>query len=175
MKKTFLICLAVLFVFGCGFSPLYIDNTDESSWKFSGSNSIQTEMSQIKVEYISERFGQQIRNVLLDALTPKGVPQKPKYRLYVEQVSKDTFQQALRKDITATRERVRYKVKYRLLDSNGNDLLDGNSIAYVSYDILSNPYSTTMARKKTEANAAEIIANDIVLRLGAYFHTKYNK
>ena len=46
----------------------------------------------------------------------------------------------------------------------------------MSYDILANPYSTTMAQKKTEENAAKIIANDIALRLGAYFHKEmYNK
>ena len=81
----------------------------------------------------------------------------------------------MRKDITATRERVRYAVQYRL-EAGGKKLLSGNSVSFVSYDILANPYSTTMAQKKTEENAAKIIANDIALRLGAYFHKEmYNK
>ena len=46
---------------------------------------------------------------------------------------------------------------------------------YVSYDILANPYSTTMAQKKTETDAAKIIADDIALRLGAYFHSQQSK
>ncbi len=50
-------------------------------------------------------------------------------------------------------------------------VLSGDSIAYVSYDILANPYSTTMAQKKGDEDAAKIIANDIALRLGAYFHS----
>ena len=55
---------------------------------------------------------------------------------------------------------------------NNEECLKGDSVAYVSYDIMANPYSTTMAQKKTEADAAKIIANDIALRLGAYFHSQ---
>ncbi len=51
----------------------------------------------------------------------------------------------------------------------------GDSIAYVSYDILANPYSTTFAKKKTQTDAAKIIANDITLRIGAYFHARFKK
>ena len=86
----------------------------------------------------------------------------------------DKMQQALRKDITATRERVKYEVSYRLVEGD-TEVVKGESIAFVSYDILANPYSTTTAKKKTEENAAKIVANDIALRLGAYFHAYFKK
>ena len=54
-------------------------------------------------------------------------------------------------------------------------LFTGDCVAYVSYDILANPYSTTMAQKKGDENAAKIIANDIALRIGAYFHSTLTK
>ena len=50
-------------------------------------------------------------------------------------------------------------------------MLSGDSVAYSSYDILANPYSTTMAKKKGDQDAVMTIANDISLRLGAYFHS----
>lgn len=173
MKKIAGVVLGLLLLASCGFEPLYVKKQNNNLWYFSGDfdTSISKEMAQVKVEAISDRFGQQIRNQLLDLLTPLGVPRKPRYRLYVEPQKKDVIQQALRRDITATRERVRYAVNYRLVDEADNkDLVTGNSVTFVSYDILANPYSTTMAQKKTEEDAAKIIANDVALRLGAYFH-----
>jgi len=174
-KKVILSLAAVFIVSACGFEPLYVQKENHDGWYFGGKfdTSITQEMAEIKIQPIEGRFGQQIRNHLLDLLTPKGVPQNPKYRLYAELTSKTITQQALRRDITATSERVTYRVNYKL-EEGKEVLVDGNSVAYVSYDLLANPYSTTMAQKKTEADAAKIIANDIALRLGAYFHMKYS-
>ncbi len=170
-----LLCLS-LGVGACGFEPLYVQRDKTGSWYFGGKTdvSITAEMAQIKVSPIEDRFGQMLRNNLLDLLTPKGVPQSPKYVLKTKLVSKEVVQQAMRRDITATNERVTYRVAYQLFEDN-EQILTGDSVAYVSYDILANPYSTTMAQKKTEADAAKIIANDIALRLGAYFHSLQNK
>ena len=174
--KKFCILICFLFVVACGFEPLYVQRKNNGLWYFGGDFdvSITSELAKIKVEPIADRFGQQVRNQLLDVLTPLGQPDKPKYLLYVYLRAKDIDQQAMRRDITATRERVRYVVEYSL-DSSTETLLKGDSIAFVSYDILANPYSTTMAQKKTEADAAKIIANDIAMRLGAYFHSIYTK
>ncbi len=171
MKKTLIGLLAVLGLSACGFEPLYVQRDTQSSWYFGGKTdtSITAEMSQIKVETIADRFGQQLRNDLLDLITPRGVPKNPQYRLKVKLVDRQVVQQAMRRDITATSERVTYRVSYELLKES-DTLVKGDSIAYVSYDIMANPYSTTMAQKKTETDAAKIIANDIALRLGAYFH-----
>ncbi len=142
-------------------------------WYYGGDfdTSISQEMSQVSIEPISQRFGQIMRNELIDLLTPKGTPKNPKYRLFVSLAQKRISDQALRSDITATRKMVRYKVRYFMTEGT-EQVLKGDSIAYVSYDILANPYSTTTAQKKGDEDAAKIIANDIALRLGAYFHSK---
>lgn len=141
-------------------------------WYYGGDfdTSISQEMAQVSIEPISQRFGQVMRNELLDLLTPKGAPKQPKYRLYVNLSNKSVSDQALRSDITATRKMVKYRVRYYMVEGT-EKVLSGDSIAYVSYDILANPYSTTMAQKKGDEDAAKIIANDIALRLGAYFHS----
>ena len=90
-------------------------------------------------------------------------------------IQKQEIDQALRNDITATRKKVIYKVFYELRNREHQKLLNGNSVAYLGYDILRDPYSTTFAQKKNEKNAAKIIANDISLRLGAYFHSLQTK
>ena len=176
MRKLFLVFAVLFLVQSCGFEPLYVQREKTSGWYFGGkfNTSISEEMAKIKISPIADRFGQQMRNQLLDLLTPRGVPQKPQYRLDVRVVNRQVIQQAMRQDITATSERVDYKMQYELWE--GTELkLQSDSFAFVSYDIMANPYSTTMAQKKTESDAAKIIANDIVLRLGAYFHQKLGK
>ena len=172
--KNMALLALMLFISGCGFEPLYVEKKSNTEWYYDNDfdTGIKEEMAQVKVELIQDRIGQLIRNDLLDKLTPKGVPQSPKYYLKVTNVNKTEIDQALRNDITATRKKVIYKVNYILQNSEHEQILSGNSVAYLGYDILRDPYSTTFAQKKNEKNAAKIIANDISLRLGAYFHSK---
>lgn len=174
MKKWVMLGVFYLLT-ACGFQPLYVQKTG-GSWYYDAQfdTSITEEMSQVKISLIKDRFGQILRNDLLDLLTPKGAPKNAKYVLNIELEDRVVVQQAMRNDVTATSERVEYRVKYSLTKEN-YDLVSGNSIAFVSYDILANPYSTTMAQKKAESDAANIIANDIALRLGAFFHTILSK
>ena len=171
MHKIYIL-LPLLLIAACGFEPLYVEKKHDNLWYFDGEfdTSISQEMAKVKVEPISDRFGQLLRNNLIDLLSPKGQPQKPKYRLFVKLEGKTETNQALRSDITATRKMVKYHVTYYMM-SGTERLLDGNSVAYSSYDILANPYSTTMAKKKGDQDAVTTIANDISLRLGAYFHS----
>lgn len=176
MKKICLFLALLSFVTACGFKPLYVQkSSNEDKWYFDGEfdNYIADQMAQIKIIAHGERLGQQIKAELLDLLTPNGVPEKPKYYLYVTPVSEHEYDQALRRDITASRKRIDYKVNYYMLE-NSKNVLKGNTVSYVSYDILDNPYSTVVARKKVQADAAKIMANDIALRLGAFFNAKAN-
>ncbi len=176
MKFLSLITVFVLLC-ACGFEPLYVQRTTKDSKWFFGDefdSSITNEMAKVKIEPIADRFGQLIKNQLLDSITPLGQPENPKYKLFVKVLPKEVSQQALRDDITATRERIKYTVDY-WMEAQNEVLLNGSSFAFTSYDILSNPYSTTMSGKKAEKEAASIIANDILLRLGAYFHSHLTK
>lgn len=176
LKKN--IFVFVLMLAACGFEPLYVERHSDERWYYKGNfdASIANEMAQIKVEPAGERVGQLVRNELLDNLTPKGIPDRPKYRLNIEHIVKDTSKQAMRDDITATRERVEYKLNYILTDvSNGETLVRGDSLALLGYDIMANPYSTTFSQKKIEEDAAKIMADDVSLRIGAYFHAVLTK
>lgn len=165
-------------VTACGFEPLYVEKTSGSDLWYYNNNyntDIVQEMAQIKVEAVTDRIGQMIKNELIDAFTPKGVPQDAKYFLKMSSISENIVQQALRDDITATREKVRYSVNYSLWSKEQGQLVSGNSWIYLSYDLLDNPYSTTMDKKKVEKDGAKIIANEISLRIGAYFHSMKTK
>ena len=172
------ILMLVFTLAACGFEPLYVERHSDEKWYYKGEfdTSITDEISEIKVEPVADRIGQLIRNELLDNFTPKGVPDHPKYRLKVENIVKSTTKQAMRDDITATRERVEYRLEYALYDaSTGQQLVKGNTLALLGYDIMANPYSTTFSKKKIEKDAAKVMANDISLRIGAYFHSILTK
>ena len=176
-RNLALLAALSIFISGCGFEPLYVEKKTDSDWYYDSEfdTGIKEEMASVKVELIRDRIGQLIRNDLLDKLTPKGTPKSPKYYLKVTKIDKQEIDQALRNDITATRKKVIYKVSYVLQDRAHKQLINGTSTAYLGYDILRDPYSTTFAQKKNEKNAAKIIANDISLRLGAYFHSLQTK
>lgn len=163
----------ILGLAACGFQPLYVERHSDQKWYYKGEfdTSISQEIAQIKVEPAGDRIGQLVRGELLDSLTPKGVPDKPKYRLKIDNIEKSLTKQAMRDDITATRERIEYKLNYTMYDvSTGEKLLKGDTLALLGYDIMANPYSTTFSAKKAEKDAAKIMADDISLRIGAYFH-----
>jgi hypothetical protein len=173
MKNT-----AVLFLIStlcsCGFEPLYVEKTSGNDlWYYNNEYDadIVREMAQIKIETVTDRIGQLIKNELMDTFNPYGTPKCAKYFLKLKPVNKTTTQQALRDDITATREKVKYSVKYELWSEEKGNLVSGNSWVFLSYDLLDNPYSTSMDKKKIEKDGAKIIANDISLRIGAYFHS----
>jgi len=168
-KLKYLIgCLIAAFCLSsCGFTPLY-SNNDNS---FNNEN-VKAELAQIKIKHIADRFGQQIRNQLLDNLTPYGKSRDEKYVLSVHMESEpQIIEQALREDVTATRETMKISMLYTL--KQGDEiLLEGDSIAFTSYNILSNPYSTIVSKEDAYKQAAKIIANDISLRLAAYFYSR---
>lgn len=173
MKKV-LILVLVSFIAACGFEPLYVEKKTEKKWYFGNEFdvTINDQMEKIRIESIDGRFGQKLRNKLIDLISPEGAGSDYEYKLYTIPDEVSIERQALRKDITATRERAKYKVVYYMTDRTGKELVRSDSVAFVSYDIMSNPYSTTMAQKKAESDAANIISNDMVLRIGAYFHAQ---
>lgn len=178
MKKSCLYVVGlVLLISACGFKPLYVQKTSsEDKWYFDGDfdNYVADQMAQIKIIVSGERLGQLIKTDLLDLLTPRGVPENPKYFLYVNPLKETEYDQALRSDITATRKRIDYKVEYYLME-NSERVMRGNTVSFVSYDILDNPYAMVTSRKKVQRDAAKIMANDIALRLGAFFNAKANE
>lgn len=133
------------------------------------------EMAQIRVESVSDRIGQLVKNELMDIFNPMGTPKCAKYFLKIAPVGSHTVQQALRDDITATREKVEYRLSYSLWSKESGQLVSGESSIFLSYDLLDNPYSTTMDKKKIEKDGAKILANDVSLRIGAYFHSVKTK
>jgi hypothetical protein len=177
-KKIFTAAFLICGLSACGFEPLYVEKTGgDDLWYYNNQYDadIVKQMAQIKINAAGGRMGQLIKNELIDMFNPYGAPKNSEYFLKIHAPVSQTVQQALRDDITATREKVTYTVNYELWSNTKGKLISGDSSTILSYDLLDNPYTTTMDKKKIEKDGAKIIANDIALRIGAYFHSVNTK
>ena len=164
--KAAIVCLGLLQVTACGFRPLFVgQETDDA---VSGQQLIQ-EMASVFIDEIPDRIGQILRRSLVDRLTPKGEPENPHYRLFVNISSISTSEQAVRKDNLATRYLMTISVSYKLYSYPENELLVSDSFTGRSgYDVQRSPYATDVAEKAVKERLVKIIGDDIALRLAAF-------
>ncbi len=165
--KILVLTLFVISLTGCGYSSLY-HKEQTKGYGMTYSLNVVDQLKQIKVLHIGERVGQILRNRLLDNLSPLGETTEPKYYLSVSVPAPSIRDQVLEQDTTATRKTARYNASYNLKQGD-NIIVNGKSRIEVSYNVLKNPYSTLISQKDAERRAAKILADDITLRLAAYF------
>src|SRR5690606_38257871 len=120
-------------------------------------------------EPLRDRVGQQMHNFLRDRLNPHGQPVSPSYRLRVE-LAETRTNLGVRRDETATRANLRMDANFALLNYDSDTpLLTGRSSSTTSYDILRNPFATTVSEEDARDRALREVADDIETRLAVYF------
>jgi len=156
-----MVTVAGLPLAACGFEPLYgpgINNAEVSS-----------ELASVRVDPLRDRTGQQMHNFLRDRLNPRGQPVSPSYRLQVD-LTETLSELGVRRDETATRANLRMIADFVLLQADGqSELLRGRSSSTTSYDILTNPFATTVSEDSARERALREVADDIQTRLALYF------
>lgn len=161
LRHTALV-LTICLLAACGFRPMYGDH---------GSTSVATEFSQIKVELIADRAGQQLHNFLLDRLNPDGQPQQPDYRLGVT-LSESISKIATRRTGFSTRANLSVTANYALRDSTTDlPVVTGKARVISSYNILDADaeFSNLTSEQNARTRALESIADQIQTRLGTHF------
>ena len=153
---------ALLFLLSaCGFQPLYAERGPEEP-------GVSQELASIRVLPISNRSGQQLYNMLVDRLTPYGRPGDPEYLLTVRLATK-TERLAFRTDETATRANLNLRARYQLRRaSDGAVVFSGMSRSTSSYDILENPFATTVSEDDAFDRAARELSEEIRTRLAVF-------
>lgn len=151
-----------LLVAACGFRPLH---GPAPSRKLAP----EKQLAQVRIEPLENRVGQQLHNLLRDRLNPAGVPEKPKYDLFLSLVSV-TERTGIQIDETATRANLILQATYHLLDNKTEEVLvQGNAKSFNSYNILSAFYATTISEQDALERGLREIADDVSLRLAIYF------
>lgn len=173
-KRKLLPCTALILCLslaGCGFQPLNsrnVSNGDGSNGQ-AGQTSTLDEMAAIRIAPLSDRAGQEMHNFLRDRLNPSGQPSAPRYELQIR-LTESIRELAFESDETATRADLSIVASYWLRQSDSQKILSaGQSRSISSYNILERQFASTVSEADARTRTLRDIADDIRIRLGAYF------
>lgn len=149
---------------GCGFEPLYAPNR--------GGGGPGAELAATYVAPIPDRIGQQVRNLLLDGLSPAGIPGEPDYRLEIALRSRKEGL-AIRQDEAVTRFNLILQASFTLIDQQlAKPVFRGETRSIASYNVVNSPFATLIAEQDAEARAARQVSEEIRNQLGVFFSRK---
>ncbi len=147
-------------VAGCGFRPLY---------KQAGNTNTVQDFSQISIVQPEDRPSQQLRNFLLDSLTPYGQPDRPLYRLDYR-LTETVASVFVTRTEEITRNNLQLSVSVYLRDyQTGAVLTSLSTSSQASYNVTLADYANLVSEKNARERALRDVAEQIRLRLGNYF------
>lgn len=147
-------------VAGCGFRPLY---------KQTGNTDTVREFSQITIAQPEDRPSQQLRNFLLDSLTPRGQPDRPLYRLEYR-LTESVGSVFVTRSEEITRNNLQLSASVYLRDyQTGASLASISATSQASYNVTLADYANLVSEKNARERALRDVAEQIRLRLGNYF------
>ncbi len=166
MKRliTWFALLTALGLAGCGFRPLYGETTTSAA--------VTAALESVSVDPIRSLVGAELRNYLIDRLTPTGQSASARYRLAIN-IGETRVGGGVRLDASVTRYSYRLTAKYQLIDAqNGDVIYAGTSFSDVPYDVVESQFATVYAQFDAESRAAETISEDIKIRLALFFDSQ---
>ena len=142
----------------CGLHPLYTGGA---------SGSVGETLRLVQVGPIDGKTGWLVRNKLTDRLSAGGNG-TPRYRLDVK-LDDDITGFGIRGDRAVTRERRTLRARYKLVNlATGGVVLDATAGSDAGIDVVSSEYATVAAEQTAAERLAEVVADQIVARLGVY-------
>jgi LPS-assembly lipoprotein len=158
MMRRAALAIALLCLSGCGLHPLYGGGSGSA---------VATTLGSVTVAPISGKSGWLMHNKLEEKLGEGGTGTSV-YRLDVA-LDDNITAFGLRSDQAATRERRTLRARYQLVDlRTGQVVLDATSGSDAGIDIVSSEYATVAAEQTALENLTDIVADQIVARLGLY-------
>lgn len=159
MIRALLLLIATAALCGCQLRPLYAGGS---------SGPVAEMLRHVEVAPIPGRAGWLVFNKLKERLGETRDGGGPAYRLNVE-LDDEIIGLAIRGDRAVTRERRILRARYQLVQlATGQVLLDATAGSDAGIDVVSSEYATVAAEQTAEERLAEILASDIVNRLGLY-------
>ncbi len=154
----------LLLTAACGFQPLYGKRGDQSDAR--------DELSQIEIVVIEGRLGQQVRNYLLDRISPLGSPDSPHYVLDID-LSLSKQELGIQRDATTTRAKFILSASYRLAQKqSGKQLFEGATQTANSFTIVQSDFANLSAENDAIDRAAQMVSDSIRVRLALFFATQ---
>lgn len=157
MIRNAVIIVTALMAAGCGLRPLYADGAR---------GVVASSLRSIAVAPIEGQAGWLVRHKLTERLGGDGV--EAAYRLEVE-LDDNITGFGIRGDRATTRERRTLRARYRLIDlKNSAVVLDATAGSDAGIDIVSSEYATVAAEQSALERLSEVVADQIVARLGLF-------
>ena len=158
MMRVIFLCAATLSLSACGLRPLYGGGA---------SSPVASSLRSIAVAPIAGQAGWLMHNKLSDRLGASGADSAA-YRLEVE-LDDNITGFGIRGDRAVTRERRTLRARYRLIDlRNGGVVLDATAGSDAGIDVVSSEYATVAAEQSALERLSEVVADQIVARLGLF-------
>jgi LPS-assembly lipoprotein len=148
-------------VSGCGFRPLYGERSV-------GASTVDA-MALVQIGTVSGRYGQILRNYLLDRLNPRGRAAAPRYRLDMNiETQKEAL--AIEQDESVERFNFSLTAKYRLVDLNdAKTVFQARSQSIAAYNVVRSDYATLVAENDAASRVAREVTDDIKIQLAIFF------
>ncbi|MFP5328791.1 MAG: LPS assembly lipoprotein LptE [Alphaproteobacteria bacterium] len=156
--RAILLAVSLLGLSACALRPLYAGGE---------SGAVATTLRQVSVAPIPGRGGWLVYNKLKERLGEKSESEAA-YRLEVE-LDDEIIGLGIRGDRATTRERRTLRARYRLVTlATGQVVLDATAGSDAGIDVVSSEYATVAAEQTAEERLADLLADQIVARLGLY-------
>lgn len=144
----------------CGFRPLYRQDS---------AGAAVPQFNQISIIQPEDRVSQQLRNHLLDMLTPKGGPERPQYILDYK-ITESVGSVFVTRSDQITRNNLNLSISGALRDYQTGRLLAPISVSsQASYNLTVADYSNLISEKNARERALRDAAEQIRIRLANYF------
>lgn len=145
--------LALLFVAGCGFTPMYAKSGTASKV------AADAFLSTISIDYIPDRAGQYLRNQLIDRFHSQIDRDQPDYILNMSPIVENRTDLDITKSADATRARLDISTTMTLIDAKtGTPVLNRTLTSATSFNILSSQFTTRVSEDNARLNALDDIA-----------------
>lgn len=163
---TLLLCITLN---ACGFKPMY---------KKTAYNDLSQQTSKISIPPVKGydgKWGVDLRNSLLNQLTPDGKPANPKYYLNITLSQPAITDYTIKNDGIASSYLITINANYMLINANTKSvILNKNAVSQISYNILKDQFSTEMLKNNAINLAIKSIGEQIYFAIITYFTDKTN-
>lgn len=145
---------------GCGFRPLYGQGS---------AGDTVPQLAQIAIIQPEDRVSQQMRNYLLDMITPKGSPERPAYILDY-QITETVGSVFVTRSDEITRNNLQITVAAYLRNyETGRPIASFSVSSQASYNLTVADYSNLISEKNARERALRDAAEQLRIRLANYF------
>ena len=158
MRRLPVLVALALSLAACGLRPLYGGGEG---------GTVASALRSVAIQPIPGQTGWLVRTALVDRLGETAA-QGARYRLEVE-LDDDLTGFGIRGDASVTRERRTLRARYRLVDNTtGAVVLDATAGSDAGIDVVGSEYATVAAEQTAVERLSQVVADQIVARLGLY-------